>query len=627
MIDQGLGGDIVYIASKNAVFAGPNNVAYGATKADQAHQVRLLAAELGEHGIRVNGVNPDGVVRGSGIFAGGWGAQRAAVYGVPEEELGAFYAQRTLLKREVLPEHVANAVFALDRRRAVATPRACTSRSTPAWRRPSCDERPATDAGSPPSTSARPAAASSSAQVGDGRPRPHRGAPVPQRPGALPDGLRWDVLGLYRRSSIGLRGRAAARRRRASASTRGPSTTACSTPTARLLGNPYHYRDSRTDGVAGKVHATVPAAERSTPRPGCSTCRSTPLYQLAAGRGTPRSWPPPARCCSSPTCSAYWLTGAAGAEPTNASTTGLLDVRDPRLVHGPRRARSASPLGLLPPLARPGRRARAAAARRPGRRPGCPDAGAVTAVGSHDTASAVVGVPATDERVRVHLPAAPGRSSASSSSSRCSPRRAGAANFTNEAGVDGTDPLPAQHHGPVAAAGVRARLARASRPTCERCSRRPRRCRPAARSSTPTTPTSSPPGDMPARIAEPPAAGPAAEPPEDRAALVRCILDSLAARLPRAPCATPQRLSGRDVDVVHIVGGGARNALLCQLTADACGLPVMAGPGGGHRARQRARPGAGRTARSSGDLDGAAQRSIRATAPACRRASSPAQRH
>lgn len=113
MVEQGLGGDIVYIASKNSVFAGPNNVAYSATKADQAHQVRLLAAELGGHGIRVNGVNPDGVVRGSGIFANGWGAQRAATYGIEEDKLGEFYAQRTLLKREVLPEHVANAVFAL----------------------------------------------------------------------------------------------------------------------------------------------------------------------------------------------------------------------------------------------------------------------------------------------------------------------------------------------------------------------------------------------------------------------------------------------------------------------------------------------------------------------------------
>ncbi|WP_010549258.1 bifunctional rhamnulose-1-phosphate aldolase/short-chain dehydrogenase [Brachybacterium paraconglomeratum] len=113
MIAQAMGGDILYISSKNSVFAGPNNIAYSATKADQAHQVRLLAAELGEHQIRVNGINPDGVVRGSGIFAGGWGASRAKVYGVEEEKLGEFYAQRTLLKREVLPQNVASAVFAL----------------------------------------------------------------------------------------------------------------------------------------------------------------------------------------------------------------------------------------------------------------------------------------------------------------------------------------------------------------------------------------------------------------------------------------------------------------------------------------------------------------------------------
>ena len=113
LIDQKLGGDIIYISSKNSIFAGPNNIAYSATKADQAHQVRLLAVELGEHGVKVNGINPDGVVRGSGIFAGGWGAERAAVYGVPEEDLGKYYAQRTLLKREVLPQNVANAVFVL----------------------------------------------------------------------------------------------------------------------------------------------------------------------------------------------------------------------------------------------------------------------------------------------------------------------------------------------------------------------------------------------------------------------------------------------------------------------------------------------------------------------------------
>ncbi|WP_084077077.1 bifunctional rhamnulose-1-phosphate aldolase/short-chain dehydrogenase [Demequina sp. NBRC 110057] len=113
MIDQEMGGDVLYIASKNSVFAGPNNIAYSATKADQAHQVRLLAVELGQFGIKVNGINPDGVVRGSGIFAGGWGANRAKTYGIDEENLGEFYAQRTILKREVLPEHVANAAAVL----------------------------------------------------------------------------------------------------------------------------------------------------------------------------------------------------------------------------------------------------------------------------------------------------------------------------------------------------------------------------------------------------------------------------------------------------------------------------------------------------------------------------------
>ena len=113
LIDQDTGGDIVYVVSKNAVFAGPDNVAYGSVKAAQGHQVRLLAAELGPHGIRVNAVHPDAVVRGSGIFAGEWAKERAAAYGVPVEELGRFYAERTLLKKEILPAHVADAVAAL----------------------------------------------------------------------------------------------------------------------------------------------------------------------------------------------------------------------------------------------------------------------------------------------------------------------------------------------------------------------------------------------------------------------------------------------------------------------------------------------------------------------------------
>lgn len=112
-VDQGLGGDIVYIVSKNAVSAGPNNVAYSSAKAAQLHQMRLLATELAPHGIRVNAINPDAVIQGSKIFAGEWGDQRAATYGVPRDKLGEYYAQRTLLKREILPEDIAAACFVL----------------------------------------------------------------------------------------------------------------------------------------------------------------------------------------------------------------------------------------------------------------------------------------------------------------------------------------------------------------------------------------------------------------------------------------------------------------------------------------------------------------------------------
>ncbi len=113
MTAQGTGGDIIYVVSKNSVVAGPQNIAYGTAKADQAHQVRLLAAELGPQGIRVNGINPDGIVRDSGIFAGEWGDARADAYGVERDQLGQFYADRTLLGIEIVPEHVAGAVVCL----------------------------------------------------------------------------------------------------------------------------------------------------------------------------------------------------------------------------------------------------------------------------------------------------------------------------------------------------------------------------------------------------------------------------------------------------------------------------------------------------------------------------------
>lgn len=112
MRQQGFGGDIVNIVSKNAVVAGPNNAGYGSAKAAQAHLTRLLAAELGPDHIRVNTVNPDAVIAGSNIWSGGWAEGRAKAYGITVEELPAYYAKRTLLGEIILPEDIANACFA-----------------------------------------------------------------------------------------------------------------------------------------------------------------------------------------------------------------------------------------------------------------------------------------------------------------------------------------------------------------------------------------------------------------------------------------------------------------------------------------------------------------------------------
>ena len=272
---QGMGGDIVYICSKNSVFAGPNNVAYGAAKADQAHQVRLLAAELGGDGIRVNGINPDGVVRGSGIFAGGWGAKRAAVYGVPEEELGAYYAQRTLLKREVLPEHVANAVFVLcsadlSQHHRTAHPRRRRGRR----RIPAMNDQQAGAARG--GAVAAVDLGATSGRVVLGRMAPgrldvevvHR---FPNQPVRTADGLHWNILELYRSVLEGLRKAVAAEPTLLSI---GIDSWAIDYGLLRATGHgdrmtstPFHYRDPRTSRGVGAVHQLVEPSSLRRERP------------------------------------------------------------------------------------------------------------------------------------------------------------------------------------------------------------------------------------------------------------------------------------------------------------------------------------------------------------------------
>ena len=285
MIEQGMGGDIVYISSKNSLFAGPNNIAYGATKADQAHQVRLLAAELGPHQIRVNGINPDGVVRGSGIFAGGWGASRAAVYGVKEEELGEFYAQRTLLKREVLPDHVADAVFALTGGDLTGR-RACTSRSTPASPRRSCDD--ATAVRQLGWTFAAVDLGASSGRVMAARVGAGPAASCTRRT-ASPTGRcarRARCTGTCSAStpasSTGCGPPAATPAgSTASASTAGRSTTGCSTPTARCWATRC---TTATPGTRPRCRPCTPSSPRRGAVPGQRAAAPAVQHRLPARR-------------------------------------------------------------------------------------------------------------------------------------------------------------------------------------------------------------------------------------------------------------------------------------------------------------------------------------------------------
>ena len=322
----------------------------------------------------------------------------------------------------------------------------------------------------------------------------------------------------------------------------------------KLLAEPVAYRDPRTDAVIADVHALVPPAELYELN-GLQFLPFNTLYQLAAEMRAP-PWKRAAHAVLLPDLFAYWLTGELRSEQTNASTTGLLDVRT-RDWSGALLERLGIPPALFPPIQAPGQL-----------RGTTPRGIAVTSVGSHDTASAVVGVPATSERfayvacgtwslVGVELEA-PVLGEA-----------ARAANFTNECGVDG-----------------RTRFLRnvGGLWLLQECLRAWRRSDLDALLATaaalpPGGPQVDvddaafiPSGRMPERIAA--AAG---RPSLSPAETVRCVLDSLAAAWART-VRRAAALSGRDVDVLHVVGGGSQNALLCQLTADAVGVPVLAGP-------------------------------------------------
>ncbi|MFI6258302.1 rhamnulokinase family protein [Micromonospora zamorensis] len=373
--------------------------------------------------------------------------------------------------------------------------------------------------------------------------------------------LHWDILALYRGVLEGLRAAGPV-------AGIGIDTWAVDygllDATGALLGNPVHYRDERTEGVGDRVAQQL-GPERLYATTGLQHLPFNTLYQLAAAAGTPQLEAAHTLLLI-PDLVAYWLTGEVGAEVTNASTTQLYDLH--------RRAWATDLMAdagirseLFPPLREPGTRIGPVLPALD--LPGSPD---VMAVGSHDTASAVVGVPAVDGHfayiscgtwslVGVELDA-PVLSEPS--------RRA---NFTNESGVDGT----IRYLRNVMGLWLLQESLRTWGTTDLPALLRQAAEEPAFRSVVdPDDPTFLSPGDMPARINR--ACSRIGEPvPDSPAATVRCILDSLALAHRRAVWQA-QRLSGRHVDAVHVVGGGARNDLLCQLTADACGLPVLAGP-------------------------------------------------
>lgn len=373
--------------------------------------------------------------------------------------------------------------------------------------------------------------------------------------------LHWDVLGLYREILAGLRAV-------------GPVASAAVDSWAvdyglldgsgALLGNPVHYRDSRTDGVPDRVEAAL-GADRLYATTGLQRQPFNTLFQLAAARETPQ-FAAARHVLLVPDLITYWLTGEIGAELTNASTTQLFDLNRRRWATDLMTDAGLDP-AIFPELREPG-----TVVGPPLPETGLSTVDSIVSVGSHDTASAVVGVPADGENfayiscgtwslVGVEL-TAPVLTAAS--------RRA---NFTNEGGVDGTVRYLRNVMGLwLLQESMRAWDAHDVTSLVEAAAREPA----LATVIDPDDPVFLPPGDMPARIAE--ACRRTGQPvPATPAAFVRSIVDSLALAHRRA-VREAQELSGKHVDVVHVVGGGARNALLCQLTADACGLPVLAGP-------------------------------------------------
>ncbi|WP_454129266.1 rhamnulokinase [Microbacterium aurum] len=409
-------------------------------------------------------------------------------------------------------------------------------------------------------------------------------ARFPNDPVRTGDGLHWDILGLY---GAALRGLREAFRQAPELASVGIDSWAVDYGLlrhddpggARLLGDPFHYRDERTARGVAAVHSRVPHAELFA-RNGLQFLPFNTLYQLAAEPAAVLGFADTALLV--PDLIGQWLTGQARAEATNASTTGLLrwaaqegggPAWDDDLI-----ARLGLPRGLFPQLISPGERLGALRGDVAASLGGRAD---VVAVGSHDTASAVAAVPMRPDAAAYISCGTWGLVGVEVERPVLTPA-ALAADFTNEAGVDGRVRLLHNVMGLWILSETVRGWERGGNPQdlselLDAAAEVPPAAAPVFDVDDPRfLPPSDVAGDMPARIdawcAE---RGIAA--PTSRAAYTRSIVESLAQAFADA-AATAARLDGVDLRTIHIVGGGALNALLCQRTADRAGLPVLAGP-------------------------------------------------
>jgi rhamnulokinase len=389
-------------------------------------------------------------------------------------------------------------------------------------------------------------------------------------PVRLPDGLYWDVLGLYQDVLTGLR---AARNR---LDVKGVAVDSWAVDyglldaEGRLLSNPMHYRDERTAAGVGSVAERVPSAELYGIN-GLQQISLNTVYQMAADRDRITQ---ARRLLLIPDLIGYWLTGEAITERTNASTTGLLDARTGQWS-AELLSRLDLPMDVLTDLVDPGtvvgRLSDVVRADT-----GLSSSIELTTVGSHDTASAVVGVPAREPGFGFISCGTWGLVGVELEKPVLSVRSA-AANFTNERGVDATVRYLRNVMGLwLLQESLREWTLRGLDVDLATVLAEAATLPPGGPTVDAESPTFLAPGNMPDRLA-------AASRdrgdcvPSTPAQFVRCIIDSLAMSMAKG-LRDAQRLSGTEISVAHMVGGGARNALLCQLTADELGLPVIAGP-------------------------------------------------